>query len=193
MQVSNRQWTCVLALLVWLSCSTAFAANIGTLVPVVGVVSDLVYDAARNQVYLANSTRNQVEIYSVDSGRLTGSVVTGLTPASLALSPDGNTLYVANVGSFTISVINLVSQQRITEYPISSRPDAVAVGSDGKVVILGTGGLLRLDPATGVIIPVPITPPPTPPAGVPNIGTSPLPAGFLAGLVTTASGNLIIG
>src|SRR5216117_2140526 len=83
--------------------ATLSAATIGTVVPVLGQVADLVHDANRNLVYLANPTRNQVDIYSVSTGRLTGSILTGLQPASLAMSPDGNTLYSANVGSFTIS------------------------------------------------------------------------------------------
>jgi uncharacterized protein (TIGR03437 family) len=152
----------------------------------------LIYDAPRNLVYLSNSSRNQIEIYSVDGGRLVGSIQTGLQPASLALSPDGNTLYVSNVGSLTVSVVNLISQQRVTDYSIGSRPDSIAVGSDGRVVILGTAGLQRLDPVSGTVSPVPISPPATPPAGI-NFPATPTPAGFFAGLVTTASGNLIIG
>src|SRR5258705_285923 len=54
-------------------------------------------------------------------------------------------------------------------------------------------GPLRLDPATAVVSPVPTSPPATPPIGIPAIPASPTPAGFLAGLVTTASGNLVIG
>src|SRR5262249_47651269 len=68
------------------------AATIGTVVPVIGVVSDLVYDANRNLVYIANSTRNDVETYNVATNKLTGSIQTGLLPGSLAISPDGNTL-----------------------------------------------------------------------------------------------------
>lgn len=175
------------------STATVSAANIGTVVPIVGQAADLVYDGQRNLVYLANPLRNQVEIYSVDGGRLIGSILTGLQPASLALSPDGNALYSANIGSLTISVINLISRERVTDYFVGSRPDSIAVGSDGKIVILGTAGLLRLDPVTGQFLPVPISPPATPAAGLPAIPASPTPAGFLAGLVATASGNLIIG
>ncbi|MBI2822107.1 MAG: hypothetical protein HYX74_07760 [Acidobacteria bacterium] len=182
-----------LGMLFFFSGPTVFAANIGTVVPVVGQVTDVVYDEPRNLVYLANPPRNEVEIYSVDGGQLVGSFFTGLQPASLALSPDGNTLYAANIGSLTISAIDLNFQQRVAEYFVGSRPDSIAVGSDGKVVILGTAGLLRLDPVTGVLFPVPISPPPTPPAGLPPIPASPTPAGFLAGLVATASGNLMIG
>src|SRR5262249_9725976 len=98
----------------------------------------------------------------------------------------------ANVGSSTVTVINLNAQQAVTDYFIGSRPDAIAVGNDGNVVILGTAGLLRLDPTTGRILPVPISSPATPPAGLP-VATSPTPAGFIAGLITTANGNLMIG
>jgi uncharacterized protein (TIGR03437 family) len=197
--VSNR-WNCrvllqFLALGALLSVCGRFAsaATIGTVVPVVGQVADLVYDTTRNLVYLANANRNDVEIYSVDGRRLLGSVQTGLQPGSLAISPDGDTLYVANIGSLTISAINLNFQRSVADFAVGSRPDSIAVGSDGKIVILGTAGLLRLDPGTGIVSPVPISPPATPPAGLPNIAASPTPAGFLAGLVTTASGNLIIG
>lgn len=169
------------------------AATIGTPVPVVGQVADLIYDAQRNLVYLANAPRNQVEIYSVDNRRLVGSILTGLQPASLALSPEGDTLYVSNIGSLTISAINLNLQRVVTDYAMGFRPDSIAVGSDGRVVILGTAGLVRLDPTSGRLFPVAISPPATPPAGLPPTPASPTPAGFLAGLVTTASGNLIIG
>ena len=45
--------------------STAFAANIGTVIPVLGSVADLIYDGSRNVVYLANSTGNRVDVYLV--------------------------------------------------------------------------------------------------------------------------------
>src|SRR5262245_16224032 len=172
--------SCV-AVLVLVFTGTLSAGTIGTVVPVLGQVADLVHDGARNLVYLANPARNQVDVYSVGSGRLAGSILAGLQPGSLALSPDGNTLYVANVGSFTITVVNLNTQQAVTDFFIGSRPDAIAVGNDGQIVILGTAGLVRLDPSTGRILPVPISPPATPPAGLP-VTVSPTPAGFLAGL-----------
>jgi uncharacterized protein (TIGR03437 family) len=172
------------------------AASIGTVVPVIGVVGDLIYDSARNLVYLANFSRNEVDIYSVGDKKLIGSVQTGLQPASLALSPDLNTLYVANIGSNTISTINLNNNQRGSDYTVGSRPDAIAAGNDGQILILstvGTLGLQRLNPVTGLTTSVPITPPPTAAPGLPTITPSPTPSGFLAGLITTASGNLIIG
>jgi len=182
-----------LAVLISFFLPAVYAANIGTVVPVMGIVADLIYDSARNLVYLANSSRSEVDIYSVGERRLVGSVVTGTLPSSLALSPDLSTLYVASAGSNTINTINLNTRQRGNDYNVGSRPDAIAVGNDGKVVILGTGGLQRLDTATGRITPVPISPPPTPPGGLLNIPGAIITNSTFAGLVTTASGNLIIG
>ncbi len=183
----------LVVLLVLSTFSTAFAATIGTVVPVTGAVADLVHDPVRNLVYLANYNRNEVDIYNVAQRRVTGSIYTGLQPSSLAMSPDGNTLYVANSGSNTVSVVSLISQQDTNDYFLSGRPDAVAVGNDGKVVMMvGGTGLQRLDPLTGVVSTVPITPPPTPAAGI-TIPNSQTPTSLFAGLITTASGNLIIG
>ncbi len=170
-----------------------YGANLGTVVPVVGQVVDLVHDPLRNLVYLANTSRHRVDVYSVASGQLTANIPAGTQPASMALSRDGNTLYVANVGSFTISAIDLTLQQSVLEYYVGSRPDGIAVGADDQILILGTVGLQRLNPADGKITSVTISPPATPPAGLPITPTSPTPAGFLAGLVATPSGDTIIG
>src|SRR5437763_7878291 len=124
------QKVCAFVVLVFLSGLTLQAANIGTVVPVLGQVTDLVHDSARNLVYLSNTSRNEVDGYSVATGKLTGSILTGLQPGSLAISPDGNTLYVANLGSFTISVVNLNNQQAASDFFIGSRPDAIAVDRD---------------------------------------------------------------
>src|SRR5437870_439964 len=182
-----------LAVLISFFLPAVYAANIGTVVPVMGIVADLIYDSARNLVYVANSSRGEVDIYSVGERRLVGNVATGTLPSSLALSPDLTTLYIASAGSNTINTINLNTRQRGNDYNVGSRPDAIAVGNDGKVVILGTGGLQRLDTATGRITPVPISPPPTPPGGLLNIPGAIITTSTFAGLVTTASGNLIIG
>src|SRR5437870_5405007 len=108
----------VLTVLISFSLPAAYAATIGTIVPVVGAVQDLIYDPARNLVYIANFSRSEVDIYSVADRRLTGNVPVGVQPGSLALSPDLNTLYVANLGSNTISAVNLNTRQRGAEYTI---------------------------------------------------------------------------
>ncbi len=192
MRLFIGRWICrAIPLFLFFFGLTVSAATIGTVVPIIGQVTDLVYDANRNLVYLANSSRNQVEVYSMSTGRLGAGIPTGLQPSSLALSLDGNTLYVANAGSLTITVVNLVTQSADTDLFIGSRPDAIAVGNDGQILILGAAGLQRVDPGSGRIQTVPISPPVNPPAGLPIPGISA--AAGPAGLITTANGNLIIG
>lgn len=174
------------------SCWT-MGANVGTVVPVVGQVQDLVYDAQRRMVYLANTTNNAVSIYSVDLQAIVGSIPTGTQPTSVAITPDGAVLYVANAGSQTLTVIDLETRQPIRDVAVGARPDAIAIGFDEQVVILGTAGLMRYNPASGGILRLPISPPPTPPAGLPGINPALPLANFFAGLVATPSGNLIIG
>lgn len=174
---------------------SALAANIGTAVPVVGQVADLTYDEQRGLVYLANITENRVDVYSVASGMLLTPISAGLTPASLAISPDGQTLYVANASiaqPWSITAVDLNTQQPVNTISLTSRPDAVAVGNDGAVVVLTPAGLFRIDPATSQPFQLPISVPPSPP-GIANIPGSAVPSGFRAGMVTSAAGNLIVG
>ena len=149
------------------------AANFGTVVPVIGQVVDLLYDAPRRQVYLANSTNNQVDIYSVDVQAIVGNIPVGTQPTSLALSPDGTTLYVANAGSQSLTVINVATRQAMREVAVGARPDAIAAGNDGNIMILGTAGLMRYETASGQIVRLPISPPPTQPAGINVINPAP--------------------
>jgi YVTN family beta-propeller protein len=182
----------LLGCLLLVSFSSVYGANIGTVVPVVGQVSDLAYDAQRGLVYLANISESDVEIYSVGSKGLIGKIPTGQSPSSLAMSPDSSRLYVANSGSLSISVIDLNSQQSLATYTVTSRPDSIAVGYDGLVLILGPSGLIRLDPSTGVSAPLAISVPAVPPGLAPGAPTA-VPAAFRAGMVASASGSLIVG
>ena len=189
----SRRIVLMIVILLLVTVGRVSAANIGTVVPVVGTVADLAYDAQRGLVYLANSTENTVNIYSVGSGGLIGSgIPVGQAPSSLAMSPDGQKLYVANSGSLSVSIVDLNQQQVVGTYSLSATPNAVAMGSDGLLLILGSSGLLRLNPTNGLITPLPISVPAVPP-GLPPIAVSPTPAGFLAGMVTAPSGSTIIG
>jgi len=188
----SRRIVLMIVVLLLVTVGRVSAANIGTVVPVVGQLADLAYDAQRGLVYLANFTENSVNIYSVGSGGLIGSIPVGQGPSGLAMSPDGQKLYVANSGSLSVSIVDLNQRQVTGSYSVSSTPNAVAMGSDGLLLILGSSGLLRLNPANGAISPLPISVPAVPP-GLPPIAVSPTPAGFLAGMVTAPSGNTIIG
>jgi uncharacterized protein (TIGR03437 family) len=180
--------------LFWIASSGhVVAATIGTVVPVVGTLSDLIYDDQRDLVYLSNFSQNRVEIYSIGGRRLIGTIPTGNQPSSLALSPDRQTLYVANYQDYTLTVINLATNTVASTYTLGAQPAAIAVGSDGLVVILGSAGLLRFEPTTQQLTRLAISPPAVPPAGLSSTTTAALPQGFRAGLIASADGTTIIG
>jgi uncharacterized protein (TIGR03437 family) len=171
------------------------AVNIGTVVPVVGQAADLVYDSQRNQVYISNLPQNRIEVYSVSQQRLLPPInLPDNSPASLAISPDNSTLYVANnVTNGTITLVNLTTQAVADDIPVSSRPDAIAVGNDGQVVIMGSAGLQRLNPTLRTVTIVPNSPPGSAAPGAAIAGVLPIPAGFRASLAATPDGRLIFG
>ncbi len=74
-------------------------------------------------------------------------VAVGLAPSGMALSPDENTLVVANGHSDTVSILNTASLERtdlkIPSYPesaVGSQPIAAAFAPDGKSFYVACGG-----------------------------------------------------
>lgn len=72
---------------------------------------DIVADTIRKRVYLANSGMNQVEVFDMVTKAFLSPIKVGQLPRSLALTPDGSSLYVANTGGESISIIDLDKAQ----------------------------------------------------------------------------------
>ena len=89
----------------------------GDILPVpVGVTAteglvDMVSDPARRLLYIANSGLNRVEVFDTQTKQFRAPIKVGQLPRSLAMSPDGGTLYVANTGGESIGIIDLNQQQ----------------------------------------------------------------------------------
>ncbi len=178
-----------LSLALLLSALLLPAANLGTVVNIVGSAADLVYDSQRNLVYISNTPQNRIEVYSVSQGRLLTPISVGNTPAGLTISRDKQTLFVANnLTQGTVSLIDLTTQALRDDIPVNARPDAIAVGNDGQVLIVGSLGLQRLDPVARTVTPVgggiPVAIPP---------GANTTPPGFHGVVTATTDGRLIFG
>ncbi|MGA2434393.1 MAG: hypothetical protein ABSG25_03820 [Bryobacteraceae bacterium] len=93
------RWLILGAVCAWLV-PGAFAAAFGTVVPVRGLPSDIALDAARGVVYVANMSAQQVDVVSTQSQTIVNSFPIGV-PSSLALSPDGRYLLVAQYPNWT--------------------------------------------------------------------------------------------
>ena len=70
-------------------------------------LTDMVADNGRQRLYIANPGLNRVEIFDMQQQKLLSPITVGQLPRSLALSTDGNTLYVANSGAEAITTIDL--------------------------------------------------------------------------------------
>ncbi len=67
------------------------------------------------------ASEGTVSVVDLDSGKVTGEILVGLHPSSLAATPDGRYVTVANANSDTVSVIN-VAGAKVVE-TISTRPN----------------------------------------------------------------------
>ncbi len=183
------------------------AATIGTVINVTGGASDLVLDSNRNLLYLVRALPyNRVDIFSTTQRRVIASVPTDANPLAAALSPDGNFLYVTCHDAASINIMDTRPASPVISAKVSlpARPEGIAVGADGRVLITtigsGAGNLLNTmlvyDPAAtdvnAFLSTVPVAPPPPLPP------TLPAPSGrtFLANrsqLIATRDGSKIIG
>ena len=161
--------------------SACYGATFGTVVPVVGGVADLVLDEPRQRLYLVNSNRNQVEVYSIPQRRFLTPVPVEQQPLAAAISRNGKLLYVTSHLGTSLNLIDLDQLAVTSRIALPARPEGVAVGADERVVIttVGTGVqnlnnvLLIYDPFAAdngsslIAVAVP-PPPPANPLAPPN-------------------------
>lgn len=197
----------LISLLISIGLGIAPAATIGTVINVTGGAGDLVLDNNRNLLYLVRSVPyNRIDVFSTTQRRIIASVTTDANPLAAALSPDGNFLYITCHDASSINVMDTrpAIPVIISKLSLPARPEGVAVGADGRVLVttIGSGAgnllntLLVYDPSGGdsgsVLATVPVAPPPPLPP------TLPAPSGrtFLANrsqLIATRDGSKIIG
>ena len=179
-------------------------ATFGKLIPFDGTPSDLVLDEARKRVYSISSGAGRVRIYNYELGQEVGQIEVGLFPSGAAISMDGQFLYVANVQSATLSVIDLEGDRVISNVSLPAKPEGVEVGFDGRVLITtqgaGTGNtlntLLIYDPAQEAgqqLIPVSAPPTISTPAPLPAVFAGRPSTPFPGRLIRTPDGQFIVG
>jgi uncharacterized protein (TIGR03437 family) len=196
----------VLSIFVSMGLWVAPAATLGTVINLTGGAGDLVLDNNRNLLYLVRSLPiNRIEVFSTTQRRVIATIPTDANPLGAALSPDGNFLYVTCHDAASINVIDtrLAAPAIVRKVSLPARPEGIAVGADGRVLVttIGSGAgnllntLLIYDPSitdTQSLATVPVAPPPPLPP------TLPAPSGrtFLANrsqLLATRDGSKIIG
>ncbi len=176
-----------------------WAATLGRVVPLTGGAVDLALDETRNQVYLTSGTQNLLQIYSLTRQQFLTPIQTDSTPLTLALSPDRQFLYVACYDSSMIDVVNLSTNVIAGRIGLPAKPEALAVGKDGRLLITTSGSgttganpLLLYNPSAGTLAPINITPPVAAPITSPPPSNRPF-LGLKSQLAANRAGNYIAG
>ena len=132
----------------------------GTIIPVAINASagegltDMVTDTARQRLYISNSGMNRIEIFDIRTQRFLAPVKVGQLPHAMALGLDGSTLYVANTGGESISIVDLTKGQQIGQvqfpaFPLNAAftlvtPQTIAVGQRGPQFVMSDGSIWKV-------------------------------------------------
>ncbi len=178
------------------------AATFGNITNLVGGVVDIVLDEPRQRLYLVG-VPDKIEVYSITQRRFLTSIRTDSLPLSAALSRDGKFLYVACHNASSINVVDNDQMAVVNRVNLPARPEGVAVGGDGRILIttIGTGvnnaanTVMLYNPNQTVgdnLVPLDIVPPtPAPPQLPPTAGRPVL--ANRSYLMTSADGRFIVG
>ncbi|MBI3684575.1 MAG: hypothetical protein HY235_29745 [Acidobacteria bacterium] len=115
---------------------------------------DLVLDEARGRLYLANSGYNRLEVFDTRRKKFLQPIPVGQLPRQIAIATDYTTLYTANAGGESISIVDLDLGRTVgeVEFPPIPRagnanpvtPVTLAYGLSGLQYIMSNGTQWKL-------------------------------------------------
>jgi YVTN family beta-propeller protein len=109
------------------------------------------------RIYVTNQLDNTASVIDGATHKTVATVRVGVSPAQMAVSPDRKSVYVANTGSDTVSVLNTDNDTiaRNIALPRGSSPIGVAVSPNGRYLYTANGGSNRvsvLDTRAGRVV-----------------------------------------
>ena len=116
------------------------------LAPTGARIGHLAFDESAQHLYASNATLDRIEDYSIAEHRFLDPIplTPGAEPVGFDLAPDGHTLYVANRGNGTISVLDLDQHRelRTIALPVDPRspraPYYLAIAANGHALVTTT-------------------------------------------------------
>ena len=128
--------------------------QVGALFPLEGFLSDILVDDLRQRVYLSNTTKNQIEVFSIAQRAFLNPIAVGAIPKSLAFSNNRSRVLVTHLGTESMTVIDAESLSPVATVripfappdPANAAPDpvrgthplSVAIGADGVALVVGS-------------------------------------------------------
>lgn len=111
-------------------------------------------------LYVGNSNGvGDLTVIDTQTNKPTGSIVLGISTATIAISPDGTTAYVTASGEDLIVPVNLQTNTAGTPFPVGGVPWGVAFAPDGKTAWVTNeddGRVSVIDTATRQLVGPPI-------------------------------------
>jgi YVTN family beta-propeller protein len=113
--------------------------------------------AAPARIYVTNQLDNTASVIDGATHKTVKTLRVGVSPAQMAVSPDRKSVYIANTGSNTVSVLNTDNDTiaRTIALPPRSKPMDVAVNPNGRYLYTADGGSNRvsiLDTRAGRVV-----------------------------------------
>lgn len=95
----------------------------------------LAHHPARDVLYAANRSANEVVAFDSLTGRVVGRVATGVNPYDLVMNADGSRLYISNWASDSVSVIDTATLEVVATVPVGDNPNDLALVADGRLFV----------------------------------------------------------
>src|SRR4051794_9658712 len=101
---------------------------------------------ASARIYVTNQLDNTASVIDGRTHKVVATVRVGVSPAQMAVSPDRKSVYIANTGSDTVSVLNTADNTiaRTIALPRASKPVGVALNPNGRYLYTADGGSNRV-------------------------------------------------
>jgi YVTN family beta-propeller protein len=86
-------------------------------------------------LYVSSELTNSLDVVDPHSGKIVAQIPTGLPESHMfVITPDGNRAYTSNVGSGTVSVLDLRKRTLLTTIPVSKSVQRISVSPDGRYI-----------------------------------------------------------
>lgn len=128
-------------------------------------------------VFTAVREENVVSVFDADSQRQLARIPTGDQPIQVILSPDGERLFVSNLASRDITVIQTSTFEVLERIEVDAEPLDLALSPDGRFVYVansGSGSLTTIDLETGAVDRIALNSVLDGPFGVVAVGSPPV-------------------
>jgi YVTN family beta-propeller protein len=112
-------------------------------------LQDIVLDEPRGLLYITNSGYNRIEVFDTRQQKFLTPISVGQLPHQMAMTTDGNTLYVGNTGGESISIVDLNLRQVVGNIvfpptPVNGTinviyPRSLAIGLFGLEFVMSNG------------------------------------------------------